>query len=164
MRKIITLALLYSTISTPAISVEIGSVTGYEIPRFVSTKSIPVNVRTGPGRRYPVKTVYRVKIPMQVIDEYGYWRKVRDWQGAEGWIHRLLLSNKRLGMITPPTALLYNDYHNSKSIEVRLKKDVIVHLKSCKIDWCEVKVPLTNYSGYITPNVIWGLDTNEIFE
>ena len=164
MRKIITLALLYSTVSTPAMSTNIGSVTGYEIPRFVSTKSIPVNVRTGPGRRYPVQTVYRVKMPMQVIDEYGYWRKVRDWQGEEGWIHRLLLSNKRLGVITPPTALLYDDYNNSKNVVVHLKKDVIVRLENCNIDWCEVKIPLKNYSGYITPDVVWGLEKNEIFE
>ncbi|MHC4174421.1 MAG: SH3 domain-containing protein [Planctomycetota bacterium] len=27
-------------------------------------------------------------MPVQVIAEFDTWRKIRDWEGAEGWVHR----------------------------------------------------------------------------
>ena len=54
--------------------------------RFVSLRSDEVNVRVGPGVRYPVKWVFRQKaIPVEIVQEYDTWRKIRDWEGAEGW-------------------------------------------------------------------------------
>ena len=35
-----------------------GSVTGLEIPRFVSLKSSDVNIRVGPSVNYPIKLKY----------------------------------------------------------------------------------------------------------
>ena len=40
--------------------------------RFVSLRSDVVNVRVGPGVRYPVKWVFRQKaIPVEIVQEYG---------------------------------------------------------------------------------------------
>ena len=64
--------------------------------RFVSLRSNEVNVRVGPGVRYPVKWVFRQKaIPVEIVQEYDTWRKIRDWEDAEGWVHRAMLSSKR---------------------------------------------------------------------
>ena len=73
---------------------------GLTIPRFVSLRSNKVFVRTGPALRYPIKWIYtREGLPVEVVQEFDTWRKVRDKDGEEGWIHSSLLSGKRHAVI-----------------------------------------------------------------
>src|ERR1700687_1013091 len=56
---------------------------GLPIPRFASLRSDEVNVRTGPGTRYPVDWVFKRKaMPAEIVAEYESWRKIRDWAGG----------------------------------------------------------------------------------
>src|SRR4026209_512491 len=69
---------------------------GLPLPRFASLRSDEVNVRTGPGPRYPIDWVFKRKaMPVEIVAEYENWRKIRDWQGASGWVHQSLLSGQR---------------------------------------------------------------------
>jgi SH3-like domain-containing protein len=75
---------------------------GLPLPRFVSLKSGRVNARIGPGVTYPVNWLYlKPGLPMEIIQEFDTWRKVRDSDGAEGWINQSLLSGKRTGLVAP---------------------------------------------------------------
>ncbi|MEZ5840142.1 MAG: SH3 domain-containing protein, partial [Hyphomicrobiales bacterium] len=66
---------------------------GLPVPRFVSLKSNRVNVRVGPGRGYEVSWVFtRGGLPVEVIQEFENWRRVRDSEGAEGWVFHSLVS------------------------------------------------------------------------
>ena len=59
-----------------------------------------VNVRTGPGTRYPISWVYkREGMPVEVIEEYDIWRKIRDAEGTTGWVHKSMLDGKRSVLI-----------------------------------------------------------------
>jgi len=52
---------------------------GLPIPRFVSLRSNEVNLRTGPGLTYPIDWIYkRDGMPVEVIQEFDTWRKIRD--------------------------------------------------------------------------------------
>ena len=78
--------------------------TGLPLPRYVSLRAGEVNLRTGPGVQYPVDWVYlRQNLPMEIIAEYGTWRKVRDWQGTQGWVHQSMVSGLRTLIITGTT-------------------------------------------------------------
>ena len=56
-------------------------------------------MRTGPGVRYPIDWVFhRRALPIEIVAEFGTWRKIRDEQGAEGWVHRSMLSGKRTAL------------------------------------------------------------------
>ena len=58
---------------------------GLPLPRFVSLKSGRVNSRIGPGVNYPVDWLYlKPGLPMEIIQEYDNWRRVRDSDGSEG--------------------------------------------------------------------------------
>ena len=62
---------------------------GLPLPRFVSLKSGRVNSRIGPGLAYAVDWMYmKPGLPMEIIQEYDNWRRVRDSDGAEGWINQ----------------------------------------------------------------------------
>ena len=80
---------------------------GLPIPRFVTTRSEAVNLRSGPGERYPVQWVLRKKgMPVEIIAEYENWRKIRDWLDTEGWVHQALLSGKRMIVIYPADGVM----------------------------------------------------------
>ena len=69
---------------------------GLPLPRFVSLKSDEVNLRTGPGKRYPIDWIYRRRgLPVEIIDEFDDWRRVRDHDGTVGWVHRFMLVSQR---------------------------------------------------------------------
>ncbi|MBY0510362.1 MAG: hypothetical protein K2P94_09430, partial [Rhodospirillaceae bacterium] len=78
-----------------------GAAAGLPIPRFVSLRTNPINLRTGPGVRYPVDWVYvRRHLPVEVIGEFDTWRQIRDPDGTEGWVHQQMLSGKRAAIVT----------------------------------------------------------------
>ena len=65
-----------------------GRSTGLPLPRFVSLAADRVNVRFGPGRQYPVNWMFARKgLPVEIVAEFDTWRKIRDYDGEEGWIH-----------------------------------------------------------------------------
>jgi len=87
--------------TTGATALKLGP-SGLPLPRFVSLKSGRVNMRVGPGTQYAVEWLYlKPGLPMEIIQEYDNWRRVRDADGAEGWINQALLSGRRTGIVTP---------------------------------------------------------------
>ena len=49
----------------------VGTETGLPIPRFVTLRAREVNVRTGPGVRYPIDWVFqRPNLPVEVVAEF----------------------------------------------------------------------------------------------
>ena len=102
MRRTIFLSLiatLFSLWATPILAQTKAA--GLPLPRYVSLRATKVNMRTGPGFQYPVELEYRRQfLPIEIIAEYGTWRKVRDWQGAQGWVHQNMLSGRRTFIVT----------------------------------------------------------------
>src|SRR5512147_860147 len=75
---------------------------GLPIPRYVSLKSDHVNVRAGPTKDNDVAWVYtRAGLPVEITAEFENWRRIRDWEGAEGWVYHSLLSGKRTATVVP---------------------------------------------------------------
>ena len=73
-----------------------GPASGLPVPRFVSLKSDRVNVRGGPTKDHDVAWVYtRAGMPVEITAEFENWRRIRDWEGAEGWVYHSLLSGRR---------------------------------------------------------------------
>jgi SH3-like domain-containing protein len=76
---------------------------GLPVPRFVSLKAERVNVRSGPTKDNDVNWVYtRAGLPVEIIAEYDNWRRIRDWEGGEGWVLHSLLSGRRTALILAP--------------------------------------------------------------
>ena len=103
--------LVLAVLAPPALAQEASQAplqaSGLPLPRFVSLRAEEVNMRAGPGVRYPVDWVYKRKnMPVEVIAEFGTWRKVRDIQGTQGWIHQSMLSSNRWVTITGPARTL----------------------------------------------------------
>ncbi len=79
-----------------------GAKSGQPLPRFVSLKSDKVNVRKGPATDQAIVWVFsRAGLPVEVIAESDNWRRVRDSEGADGWVFHSLLSARRTVLIAP---------------------------------------------------------------
>jgi SH3-like domain-containing protein len=144
-----------------------GAVSGLPIPRFVSLKADRVNVRSGPNKDQDVRWVYtRAGMPVEITAEYENWRRIRDWEGAEGWVYHSLLSGKRTAVVVPSLKTdlvpLYENPDIESAVTARLQSGVLTQIKSCTGKWCQVSGK--NFSGYIVQERLWGAYPNEKVE
>ena len=137
--------------------------TGLPLPRFVSLKSDKVNLRYGPGDRYPIQweLVYR-NMPVEIIDEFKNWRKVREWLGSVGWVHKSLLSGQRWVIIKEGLQTLRRSDKLEAPKIAKIQKKVIGRLKKCTISWC--KIDFSGQTGWMQHSQIWGVYPGEIFK
>jgi SH3-like domain-containing protein len=141
-----------------------GSVSGLPVPRFVSLKSDRVNARAGPNKDQEVRWVYtRAGMPVEITAEFENWRRIRDWEGAEGWVYHSLLSGKRTGVVVPKAkdelVPLYASADARADVSARLQAGVVGQIKSCNGAWCEFAGK--NFDGYIAQERLWGAYPNE---
>jgi len=144
-----------------------GSVSGLPIPRFVSLKSDRVYVRSGPNKDQEVRWVYtHAGMPVEVIAEFENWRRIRDWEGAEGWVYHSLLSGKRMATVVPKTkdelVPLYENADSESVVSARLQSGVLGAIKSCNGTWCQFSGK--GFEGYIRQERLWGAYPNEKVE
>lgn len=132
------------------------------VPRYVTLGADEVNLRTGPGLRYPVKVVLKKDgLPVQIIKEFDVWRQIVDKDGDSGWVHKSMLSGKRAVVITGPVqTLLRKADENSKPV-VKLEPGVIAGLDRCEQEWCYLKI--ASYKGWIKRENLWGILPGEKF-
>src|SRR5262245_13342515 len=135
--------------------------TGLPLPRFAALRSEETNVRTGPNTRYPIDWVFKRKsMPVEIVAEYENWRKIRDWQGAGGWVHQSLLTGKRSVTVAAKEAILYKTPATTATEVARLQAEVICLVKSCNGDWCRVQTG--PYVGWIERAKVWGVYKGEV--
>lgn len=137
---------------------------GLPVPRFVSLKSEEVNVRTGPGTRYPISWIYRREgMPVEVIEEFDLWRKIRDAEGTSGWVHKSMLEGKRNALIKGKNPQLVRiDHEEDAKPVLKVEPSVIVKLVECSSLWCRIQV--SGRKGWIQKKLLWGVYPEEVLE
>jgi SH3-like domain-containing protein len=143
-----------------------GQVSGLPIPRYVSLKSDRVNLREGPSKEHRTSWVFqRAGMPVEITAEFEIWRRVRDSDGAEGWVLHSLLSGRRTALIMPwsknraEQVQLLERADERASIVAKLQPGVIASVKSCTGNWCRVVVE--SIDGFIRQDRLWGVYPNE---
>jgi SH3-like domain-containing protein len=118
-------------------------------------------VRSGPAPRYPVKLVYKkAGLPVEIIQEFDVWRKVRDIDGDGGWINKALLSDKRSVIIKSSEAIeMREGFSQNSRVIAKLENGVLGRLLKCTETWCQVSSG--GYQGWVQRNFLWGLYPKE---
>jgi len=140
---------------------------GLPLPRYVSLKSGRVNMRVGPGTEYQVEWLYLKRgLPMEVIQEFDNWRKVRDPEGNEGWILHSLLSGSRTVIIAPWNKgkkdgmfEMHAKPTSNSPLVAQVEPGVVASVSKCDSGWCEVSAGDAN--GYMRKNQLWGVYPDE---
>ena len=168
LRLVGAMLVMSAAAATAAAQVPTGSVSGLPVPRFVSLKSDKVNVRAGPAREQDVAWVYsRAALPVEVTAEFENWRKIRDWEGAEGWVYHSLLSGRRTALVSQPkgkTELveLRARPDAAAAVMAKLQTGVLGSVKRCQNNWC--RVIGDGFDGWVEQTRLWGVYPDEKVE
>jgi len=145
----------------------VGSKSGLPVPRFVSLKPDRVNVRGGPTRDNDVTFVYtRAGLPVEITAESDNWRRIRDWEGSEGWVYHSLLSGRRTAVVMPKDKKtlvpLHDNSDNTSPVVAQLQAGVLATVKRCTGTWC--RIAGTGFDGWVVQETLWGVYPNEKVE
>lgn len=163
------------TPAAPAASVAPSMMTGgsgLPLPRFVSVTAARANLRKGPGRQYPIDWILlRKNLPVEVIGEYEHWRKIRERSGEVGWVHKTMLSGKRMAQVitleksetllrayAAPLKGALNNPPEAKPV-LLAQPGAIGEVLGCKGDWCELK--FKEGKGWLRRENLWGVYPGE---
>src|SRR4051812_21353413 len=144
-----------------------GPKSGLPVPRFVSLKPDRVNVRGGPTRDHDVTWVYtRAGLPVEITAESENWRRIRDWEGAEGWVYHSMLTGRRTALVKAKEkdALVPLQAKPNASSEVmaKLQSGVLSTVKSCTGTWCRIFG--TGFDGWVAQERLRGVYPSEKVE
>jgi SH3-like domain-containing protein len=134
-----------------------GSTTGLPLPRWAALRADEVNMRSGPGTRYPVEWVYRRRdLPMEILREFDVWRLVKDQDGVMGWMHQATLVERRNFVVRGKQAVLRTTAAENAAAVALLQPGVVGRIRSCAAgqDWCQVEVD--GYRGWLRREDFWG--------
>jgi SH3-like domain-containing protein len=144
-----------------------GPASGLPIPRYVSLKADKVNVRGGPSREHEVAWVFtRAGIPVEITAESENWRRIRDAEGAEGWVFHSLLSGRRTALVSPSAKAETFPLHESASegsrVLAELQSRVLATVRDCDGRWCRIFGE--GFDGFMRQHLLWGVYPNEVVE
>jgi len=144
-----------------------GPKSGLPVPRFVSLKPDRVNVRGGPNRDHDVSWVYtRAGLPVEITAESDNWRRIRDWEGAEGWVYHSMLSGRRSAVVNAKSkgelVPLYDRADSASTVVARLQAGVLASVKQCSGTWCRIQG--SAFGGWIAQERLWGVYPSEKVE
>lgn len=129
---------------------------GLDVPRFVSLKFNRINVRRGPGIDYRKDWVFvRKGLPVEVIAETEFWRRIRDWEGATGWVHHLQLDSQRTVLVLEEVRPIHVAPDANTEVVAIADPLKIGALERCAAGWCEITVE--KITGWIQSEHLYGV-------
>jgi SH3-like domain-containing protein len=132
------------------------------LPRFAALRADEVNMRAGPGTRYPIEWTYqRRELPVEIVREFELWRRIRDMDGTEGWVHQSNLTGRRTFVVTGQERVLRRRPEESANVVARLKPGVLGRIRLCAASesWCEVQVG--EHRGWLRRTEFFGVMPEE---
>ncbi len=130
-------------------------------PHFASLRADKVFLRSGPSSDFPIQWVFvRRGLPVEILATFDIWRKIRDFDGTEGWVHQQMLTGRRSVLVTGAVRDLRHDPDSATPVMAQLEPGVVAAISHCNPGWCEVKAG--GYKGWIKRDEIWGLEPDEV--
>jgi SH3-like domain-containing protein len=139
-----------------------GTATGQPLPRWASLRSDEVNLRTGPGTRYPVDWVYKRRdLPVKIVREFEIWRLIEDQDGVKGWVNQATLTGRRGFVVKDGDRTLRKSASDDATPVAILKPGVVGRIRACEAGklWCDMQVG--DYRGWLKRDDVWGLTGDE---
>ncbi len=161
MRAFLAGILLAVAAAVVAHATERGPVTNLPLPRYVSMEASKGYARHGPGRTHRIDWVYQHRgQPLQITGEYGHWRRIRDQDGAGGWMHYSLLSGTRTVLVQRDMLAMRRKPRPDAAVMANAELGAIGQLGDCIPDWCEISA--NGLSGWVPKSALWGVDPDEL--
>lgn len=132
-------------------------------PYWASISASRARMRTGPARTYPASWLYqRPDLPVQVVGVFKEWRRVRDPDGAEGWVLGALVSRTRTAVVRggEPVPMRERPAAGARLLW-RAAPGVVGRVSQCGNGWCRFDV--RGQAGYVElGDRFWGVEPGEV--
>ena len=130
------------------------------MPRFESLRSDRINLRVGPGLTYPILWVLTRKgMPVEVLREFDHWRKIRDFDGDNGWVQESMVTPERTVIVTGRIRALHARPEPASRLVARAEPGVVARLLACRGAWCQIKT--SGITGWVKRDAVWGVGGEE---
>ena len=138
--------------------------TGMALPRMVSLRSSLINARSGPGSRYPIEWVYKQKgAPVEIVAEFELWRKIKDWEGAESWVHKAMLSSRRfVRVVNPGENNIYAKDDKDSRVVAKVEDGVVGEIDKCPSPKGMCLIKFDNVQGWMPRQALFGIYKDEV--
>lgn len=126
---------------------------------MLSIKGDNINLRSGPGSKYKVLWELGQGFPLEVLKRTGDWYRVRDFEGAIGWVHRdgvgstphmIVKGNKKTKPIN-----LYSDPAANARVVAKANYGVVLKTLEQKKGWVKVQHD-QGVTGWVNKSYLWG--------
>ena len=131
---------------------------------FRVTAEQPTLLYDGPSTKAKPLFLYGRDVPVEVIVTLEGWAKVRDPQGAIGWIDRKALADRRMLVVRSPTADVRAAAEESAPVVFRAERDVLLELAEAAASPSATSVPgwvrvrhRDGASGFVRITQVFGL-------
>jgi SH3-like domain-containing protein len=133
-----------------------------QVPYWASIGPGQARMRTGPARAYPANWLYqRADLPVQVVQVFKEWRKVRDPDGTEGWMQGTLLRETRTAIVRGAEPLAMRDQPlPGARLAWRAAPGVVGRISQCANGWCRFDVK--GQAGFVEVGQLWGVSPTEV--
>jgi SH3-like domain-containing protein len=126
-------------------------------PHFVSLKAEGANGRRGPGLEHRIDWIYeRAGLPLQVLGESGPWRRVRDPDGGEVWMHAQNLDQRRTAYVRV-AAEMRRQPNSASPTKAYLDAGVVGALTGCEDGWA--RIAIGGRVGWVEAPAVWGAES-----
>ncbi len=117
-------------------------------------------MRTGPGSRYPIqwKLVYR-NMPVEILAEFQNWRKIREWEGDIGWVHKSMLKGQRWAIVQKGNQILRRRAKLEAPAIALVERKAIGKIEKCSATWCQIN--FSGLTGWMRHDQVWGVYPRE---
>ena len=144
--------------------VRLDTPSGYPVPRFVSLKSEKTFCRVGPTFAHPVRLTYQRRgLPVMVVAETrDHWRKIRDFDGDECWMHRTKLSGAQTVIVVEEGLVLRARPNDGAMQKARLGRGLVARVESVRDGWVKVSAGdvksgvRASIRGWAPQSGLWG--------
>jgi len=119
----------------------------------LSVKVSIANIRSGPGTQYEILWKMGKYHPLQVLKKSGSWYRFRDFQQAQGWIHKSLLSKTR-SVITKRNCNIRSGPSMQNRIVFTAERGVPFRVLTRKGSWIRIQHADGDY-GWIYKALVW---------
>lgn len=158
MQRVILNIILYGFLVWPILA------KSQSLPRFAALRSSAVNLHVGPGNNYPIEWKFvRQNMPVEITAEFDNWRRIKDYQGTSGWVHKSLLTGKRFLLVVNAIQNIHASPDKDSKILAKLEPGVVVTALEVQANWCKVEIKSSEgrYKGWVLKQNLWGMYADE---
>ncbi len=124
--------------------------------RMVSVASDIVNMRSGPGKNYPVLWELGKGYPLKIIETRGNWIKVSDYENDKGWIYKKLVNRTAHLVVKNNIVNIRSGPGKDHKVIRQAKKGVVFKTMGKEKNWVRVFHDESKLTGWIKRNLLWG--------